>query len=53
MRLNILISCYNGSVDGVGAMFQPQRDDVRYVVSHQMSEDYAQACPPLSMTGRM
>ena len=49
MRLNILISCYNGSVDGVGAMFQPQRDDVRYVVSHQMSEDYAQACPPLSM----
>lgn len=49
MRLNILISCYNGSVEGVGAMFQQKRGDVRYVVSHQMSEDYVQKNLPQAM----
>lgn len=41
MRLNILISCYNESVNGVPAVFLSPRQDVRYVVSHQMSAEYA------------
>lgn len=42
MMLNVLICCHNASVRGVPWIFLPPRADVRYVVSHQMSEDYAE-----------
>lgn len=45
--LNILISCHNESISDVPKIFLPQRDDVRYVVSHQMSPDYAAVHPTL------
>ena len=41
MRLNVLICCYNASVEGVPSILMPPREDVRYVVSHQMSRSYA------------
>lgn len=41
MMLNILISCYNETVGDVPQIFLPERGDVRYLVSHQMSEEYA------------
>lgn len=40
MRLNVLICCYDSSVNGVPAIMMPFREDVRYVVSHQMSREY-------------
>ncbi len=43
--LNILISCYNDSVADVPKIFLPPRPDVRYIVSHQMSPDFAAAHP--------
>ena len=48
MTLNILISCYNDSVSDVPEIFLSPRDDVRYIVSHQVSPDYADAHPKLS-----
>ncbi len=48
MTLNILISCYNDSVSDVPEIFLSPRDDIRYIVSHQMSPDYAEAHPELS-----
>lgn len=41
MTLNILISCYNESVRDVQNIFLSSRADVRYIVSHQLSPDYA------------
>lgn len=41
MMLNVLIFCYNDSVGDVPQIFLPERGDVRYLVSHQMSEEYA------------
>lgn len=46
MRLNVLICCYNASVEGVPSILRPPREDVRYVVSHQMSGEYAGAKRP-------
>ncbi len=43
--LNILIACYNESIADVPAILLSPRDDVRYIVSHQMSPDYAAAHP--------
>lgn len=48
MTLNVLISCYNDSVSDVPKIFLPPRADVRYVVSHQMSPDFAAAHPELT-----
>lgn len=47
MMLNVLISCYDDSVFDAPAIFLSPRDDVRYIVSHQMSRDYADAHPEL------
>lgn len=47
MTLNILISCYNESVTDVRNIFLSPRADVRYIVSHQLSPDYAAAHPGL------
>ena len=41
MRLNLLIPCYNDSVNDIPANLLPQRSDVRYFVSHQISPDRA------------
>ena len=46
--LNILIACYNDSVAEVPEIFLAQRGDVRYIVSHQMSRDYADDHPELA-----
>lgn len=48
MTLNILISCYNESVTDVRNIFLSPRADVRYIVSHQLSPDYAAAHPGLT-----
>ena len=48
MILNVLISCYNDSVSDVPKIFLPPRDEVRYIVSHQMSTDFAAAHPELT-----
>lgn len=48
MTLNILISCYNESVKDVQNIFLSPRADVRYIVSHQLSPDYAAAHPGLT-----
>ena len=41
MRLNLLIPSYNDSVNDIPANLLPQRSDVRYFVSHQISPDRA------------
>lgn len=48
MTLNVLISCYNESVTDVRNIFLSPRADVRYIVSHQLSPDYASAHPGLT-----
>lgn len=53
MKLNVLISCHNDSVSAVPKIFLPPREDVRYIVSHQMSPDYAGAHPELSEETRL
>ncbi len=53
MKLNILISCYNESVSDVPKIFLPQRRDVRYIVSHQMSPDYADSHPGIPEETRL
>ncbi len=47
LRLNLLICCYEDSVDGVPGILLERRDDVRYFVSHQHSSSWKGGIPDI------